>query len=362
MRLTSIPAADGFRMPAEWAPHERCWMIWPQRPDNWRLGAEPAQQAFATVAAAISRYEPVTMLVSDEQYDRARRLLPPGVDLLRAPTDDAWMRDVSPTFVVDGAGGLRGVDWIFNAWGGLTGGLYAPWDNDDAVAGVVCGHLGCDSYRTGFVLEGGAIDTDGEGTLLTTAECVLNPNRNPGMTAQQFEANVRDYLGIERVIWLPRGVHLDETDGHVDNFARFAAPGVVMLTWTQDRDDPQWQISSEALRILRQSRDARGRALQVELLHQPGPITITAQEAAGVQHVPGTQPRDAGMRLAGSYVNSYIGNGVVVLPVFGDPHDDAAIAAYRRLFPEREVVPVDSREILLGGGNVHCITAQQPRP
>jgi agmatine deiminase len=165
---------------------------------------------------------------------------------------------------------------------------------------------------------------------------------------------------VEKVVWIPRGVHLDETDGHVDNMARFVAPGVLVLTWTHDTSDPQYERSVEALEVLRSTRDARGRELEVVLLHQPGPLTMTEREAAGVDAVEGTHRRTAGQRIPGSYVNSYIGNDVVVVPVFDDPHDEAALATYAALFPGRRVVPMPGREILLGGGNVHCVTQQVP--
>jgi agmatine deiminase len=358
--LTGTPKADGFRMPAEWERQCNCWMVWPERPDNWRLGAKPAQEAFSQVAQAICDHEPLTMVVSGGQYLNAREHLPAQVREVEMTTDDSWMRDTGPTFVVNDAGELRGVDWRFNAWGGLEGGLYFPWDHDDLVARKVLEMEGVPMYRADFVLEGGSIDVDGQGTVLTTEECLLNHNRNPELTREEIEHNLCEYLGADKVIWLPRGVYLDETNGHVDNFARFAAPGVVMLTWTDDRDDPQWEISNEALAVLENTTDARGRRLEVVKLHQPGPIYITADEAAGVDHIPGVQPRVEGERLAGSYVNSFIGNGVVVLPVFDDVHDEDAILTYKRLFPDRQIVTVPGREILLGGGNVHCITQQEP--
>ena len=252
------------------------------------------------------------------------------------------------------------MSWQFNAWGGLTGGLYFPWDADDLVGPKVLDLERCQRYLPEFVLEGGSIDVDGEGTVLTTEECLLNPNRNPDLGREEIESLLRDHLGVETVVWLPRGVYLDETDGHVDNFCRFVAPGTVMLTWTDDMDDPQWEISNEALKVLENTRDAKGRQLTVVKVHQPGPIAITAEEAAGVDQIPGVQPRVEGERLAGSYVNSYLGNGIVVLPVFDDPHDEAAIAAYGEMFPDRRIVTVPGREILLGGGNVHCITQQVP--
>jgi agmatine deiminase len=358
--LASTPREDGFRMPAEWEPHSGCYLVWPERPDNWRLGGKPAQRAFARVAQAIAEAEPVTVLVSAAQYMNARERLPLHVRVVEMSTNDSWVRDTGPSFVVDESGELRAVSWRFNAWGGLRGGLYFPWDADDMVGPKVCDLERVQRYLPDLVLEGGSIDVDGQGTVLTTEECLLNPNRNPDLGRDEIEEVLRDHLGASTVVWLPRGVHRDETDGHIDNFARFAGPGVVMLTWTDDQDDPQWEISHEALTILEDTVDAQGRALQVVRLHQPGPITITAEEAAGVDAIPGVQRRAEGERLAGSYVNSYIGNGIVVLPVFDDPHDRAAIAAYEQLFPDRRVIPVPGREILLGGGNVHCITQQVP--
>ena len=256
---------------------------------------------------------------------------------------------------------VRGVDWTFNAWGGLVDGLYFPWDADDLVAGKVCEIERVDYYRTeDFVLEGGSIDVDGEGTVLTTEECLLSAGRNPRLNEDEIEQVLLDYLGAEKVIWLPEGVYLDETNGHVDNFCRFVAPGKVILTWTEDESDPQYKRSLVALEILEEASDAAGRRLEIVRIHQPDPILITKEEACGVDVVPGSQPRTAGERLAGSYVNSYFANGLVVLPVFGDPHDAAAVETYRRLFPDRTVLTVPGREILLGGGNVHCITQQQP--
>jgi agmatine deiminase len=359
-RTLTTPQADGFRMPAEWEPHAGCYLVWPERSDNWRWGAKPAQAAFAEVARAIATTEPVTVLTSQAQYTNARLQLPEEIRVIEMSTDDSWVRDTGPTFVVDDAGELRGVSWQFNAWGGLVGGLYFPWDQDDLVGPKILDIERCPRYLPNLVLEGGSIDVDGEGTVLATEQCLLNPNRNPDLERAEIEAALRSHLAIETVIWLPEGVYLDETVGLVDNFCRFVAPGKVMLTWTDDMDDPQWEISNKALKILENTTDAKGRQLEVVLIHQPGPITITAEEAAGVDAIPGVQPRTEGERLAGSYVNSYLGNGIVVLPVFDDPHDAAAIATYRDLFPDRRIITVPSREILLGGGNVHCITQQVP--
>jgi agmatine deiminase len=358
--LDSTPAADGYRMPAEWAHHSGCWLVWPERPDNWRLGGKPAQQVFTEVAEAIAQTEKVTMLVSAAQYDNARSRLPAEVRVVEMSSDDSWMRDTGPTFVVDRTGDIRGVDWDFNAWGGLVDGLYFPWANDDAVARKVLELQDLPRYKADFVLEGGSIDVDGEGTVLVTEECLLSEGRNPHLTKDQIDQRLRDYLGAEKVIWLPFGVHLDETNGHVDNFCRFAAPGKVMLTWTDDTEDPQYPRSAAALKVLEAETDAQGRTLEVVKIHQPGPILINEEESNGVDAVQGTLPRSSGDRLAGSYVNSYIGNDIVVLPVFDDPHDQAAVATYTELFAPRRVITVPGREILLGGGNIHCITQQQP--
>ncbi|MEZ5078776.1 MAG: agmatine deiminase [Solirubrobacterales bacterium] len=359
--LDSTPAADGFRMPAEFAPHAGCWMAWPERTDNWRLGAEPAQRAFAAVAAAIAASEPVTVAASDAQFERAREMLAPAVRVVELSTDDAWMRDCGPTFVTDGAGRVRGVDWRFNAWGGERGGLYAPWDRDERAARKVLEVEGADRYRAPIVLEGGSVHVDGEGTVLTTEECLLNPNRNPERSRREIEQVLLDYLGAERVVWLGRGVFGDETDGHVDNIACFARPGIVLLTWTEDTSDPQHEISRDARERLEAATDARGRGFEIVPLPSPGPMTITAAEAAGVDSAASTLPRRAGDRLAASYVNFYVGNSRVVMPLLDERRDERAAEILRDCFPEREVVGVPAREILLGGGNIHCITQQVPR-
>ncbi|HVO55277.1 MAG TPA: agmatine deiminase [Solirubrobacterales bacterium] len=358
--LASTPAADGFRMPGEFEPHAGCWMVWPERSDNWRWGAKPAQAAYAEVATAIAAAEPLTMAVSDAQHEHARSVLPPEVRVVEVSNDDAWARDTGPTFVVDGAGGRRGVDWEFNAWGGFKDGLYFPWDRDARLAAKLLEIEGADRYRAPLVLEGGAIHVDGEGTVLTTEQCLLNPNRNPDLSREQIEAALHDYLGAEKVVWLGKGVLEDETDGHVDNLACFARPGVVLLTWSENAADPQHEISRDARARLEAATDAHGRPFEVILLPSPGPLEIGAEEAAGVDRIDGTKPRRPGDRLAASYVNFYLANGRVVFPLLDERHDEEAAAILRDTFPERELVGVGAREILLGGGNIHCITQQVP--
>ena len=335
-------------------------MVWPERPDNWRGGAKPAQEAFAAVARAVAEGEPVTVLASGRQFINARRQLPRRIRVIEASSNDSWCRDTGPTFVSDDKGRLRGVDWGFNAWGGL----YSPCDLDELVAAKILEVERVPRYRAPLILEGGSIHVDGEGTVLTTEECLLNPNRNPHLSRAEIEGHLRDYLNVETVIWLGPGVFEDETDGHIDNLACYVKPGVVALTWTEDRDDPQYEISRDALDRLSHARDAKGRGIEVVKLPAPGPLFATAEEAASVDFGgmddEGGMERSGGHRLAGSYANFYIGNGVIVLPLLDPKTDDAAVEIVTRLFPTRRVIPVPGREILLGGGNVHCITQQQP--
>ena len=348
-------------MPGEFEAHAGCWMLWPERGDNWRQAAGPAQKAFARVAEAIAAFEPVSVGAGAAQYQRARALLTAQVRVVELSANDSWMRDCGPTFVRSASGLLRGVDWGFNAWGGASGGLYADWSLDSQVARKVLEIERIDRYAVDdFVLEGGSIHVDGQGTLITTEECLLNPNRNPHLSRGQIEENLRRYLNIETIIWLGRGLAGDETDGHVDNLCCFVRPGVVALNWSDDPQDPQYGVCHDACERLAQARDARGRRLEVHKIIQPCPLYISEAESAGVDHNQGTLPRRAGERMAASYVNFYIANGGVVMPTFGVPEDDMALQALRTLFPGRRVVGIYAREILLGGGNIHCITQQQP--
>jgi len=358
--LGTIPKQDGFWMPGEYEPHEKCWMLWPQREDNWRLKAEPAQKAFSKVAQAISQFEPVIIGVSKSQLETARNILPSDVEIIEIESDDAWMRDVGPTFVKNDIGEVRGIDWEFNAWGGLNGGIYFPWDKDDEVASQVLEFAKKDRYCAPFILEGGSIHTDGEGTLITTEECLLNPNRNPDLSKIQIENYLKEYLNVEKIIWLGKGVFMDETDGHVDNLCCFVKPGEVLLHWTDDKIDPQYEISCAAFDRLASSVDAKQRKIKIYKIHQPGPLYMTEEESLGVGKKPNVMPRDEGNRLAGSYVNFYIANKGIVMPLFNDPHDKEAMEKIKSLFPDRKVIGVYAREILLGGGNIHCITQQQP--
>jgi agmatine deiminase len=354
--LKTRPAADGFYMPAEFAPHQRCWMLWPERPDIWRDRALPAQQAFAVLAAAIAGFEPVTVGTNAGQLAFARAALLPHIQVVALGSNDAWIRDTGPTFLLNKAGQRRGVDWRFNAWGGI----YNDHRRDDAIAAQVLAVERSARYRAPMINEGGAIHVDGEGTLMITEQCLLNRNRNPQLSRAQIEALLRDYLGVQKIIWLGQGVVNDETDGHIDNLACFVRPGEVCLTWCDNRRDPQYRVSHDAFERLSDERDARGRRLKIHKLPSPGPLYMSASEAAGIVHHRGTRRVRAGHRLAGSYVNFYLANGAVIAPLLDQRTDAAALRILRRLFPRRQVVGVPAREILLGGGNIHCVTQQVP--
>ncbi len=356
----STPYQDGFRMPGEFEKHAGTWMLWPQRPDNWRLGGKPAQRAFMAVASAIARFEPVTVGVNTDQYANARQMLPPKIRVVEMANNDAWMRDCGPTFVVNGQGEVRGVDWDFNAWGGLVNGLYFPWDLDQAMAQKVLEIEHISRYKAPLVLEGGSIHVDGQGTCLTTEECLLSPGRNPDLSKTEIEGYLKEYLNVDKVLWMPRGVYNDETSGHVDNLACFIRPGEVALTWTDDRSDPQYDRSAEAYDYLLSATDAQSRKLVIHKIHQPAPVIIRDDEAEGVDAVSGTLPRQAGDRMAASYINFYFCNRGAIVPSFGDPMDSLAVETLGRLMPDRQIVAITAREILLGGGNIHCITQQQP--
>ncbi|CAI0548420.1 unnamed protein product [Linum tenue] len=372
--LQGAPALHGFKMPAEWEAHSQTWMGWPERLDNWRDGAARGQNIFAKVATAISKFEPVTVCASAAQWENARRQLPENIRVVEMSMNDCWFRDTGPIFVVrKGAPNsnisleqvIAAIDWNFNSWGGVEEGCYQDWSLDTAVASKILQIERCPRFQHSMILEGGSIHVDGEGqrTCLTTEECLLNKNRNPDLTKRQIEDELKEYLGVRKVIWLPRGLYGDDdTNGHIDNMCCFARPGVVLLSWTDDEKDPQFERSVEALTVLSNATDAKGRKLEIIKLHVPGPLYMTEEEGNGFAQDGDGKSRVSGTRLAASYVNFYFANGGIITPQFGDKKwDDEAIRVLSVVFPNREVVGIEgAREIVLGGGNIHCITQQQP--
>lgn len=313
------------------------------------------------MARAISRFEPLVVLVGRDRWEEARECLPIEVRVVEMSYDDAWVRDTGPTFVMHPiTGELRGVHWKFNAWGGKEGGCYGSWDLDQLVGRKILELEGLKCYPMDMVLENGSVHTDGQGTLLTTEECLLNPNRNPGLGRVEIEDRLRRCFGAQKVIWLPWGLYGDEdTNGHVDNMACFARPGTVLLAWTDDKKDPQYKRSQAALRVLEDCIDARGRKLEVVKLPIPKPSYITEEEAGGLVTKDAVERR-VGDRLACSYVNFYNANGGLVVPSFDDEATDREAASILGQVFQKEVVSVPAREILLGGGGIHCVTLSQP--
>ena len=329
------PADRGFFMPAEWAPHARCWMIWPSRPEVWDDMAA-TKTAYAAVARAIRLFEPVTMVANAADVREAQELLGPAIEVMAAPVDDSWARDIGPCFLIDGKGGLAGADFRFNAWGGK----YEGYDNDDRLAGKLLEATGARRFTSPLTAEGGGITVDGEGTLITTESCFPNANRNPGWSRDEIEVELKRTLGVAKVIWIPGDLDEKETDGHVDGIAAFVRPGVVLVEVTED---PEYSaVMQENLKALRGQRDAKGRELELIVISD-------ASEA-----------KSDCWRFCRSYVNSYIANGGVVMPCYGVETDRVAMEAFRRIYPERQVVPVAIDDIAIGGGGIHCITQQQP--
>lgn len=358
--IDSTPRADGFYMPAEFSPHYGCILIFPERSDSWQYGAYAARKAFVKICTAISESEKVTVCASEKQYENARRMLPDNIRVVEMSSNDSWARDYAPTFVTNGKE-IRGVNWRFNAWGGLYDGLYFPWDKDDKMARKLCDLYDKDMYDAGdFVLEGGSIHVDGEGTCITTEACLLSGGRNPDMTKEEIEDKLKEYLGVEKIIWLKNGIYNDETNEHVDNICAFVKPSEVVLAWTDDKNDPQYEMSKSCYDILSNSTDAKGRKFTIHKLYIPKPVTITAEECEGLDTMDFEPTRQPNERLAASYVNFYISNSAIVMPFLDDPADEEAKAVLERIFPDRKVIGIYARDILIGGGNIHCITQQIP--
>lgn len=358
--IASTPKKDGFYMPAEFSPHYGCILIFPERSDSWQYGAYAARKAFVKICTAIAESEKVTVCASEKQYENARRMLPDNIRVVEMSSNDSWARDYAPTFVTDGKE-IRGINWRFNAWGGLYDGLYFPWDKDDKMARKLCDLYDKDMYDAGdFVLEGGSIHVDGEGTCITTEACLLSSGRNPDLTKEEIEEKLKEYLGVEKVIWIKRGIYNDETNEHVDNICAFVKPSEVVLAWTDNENDPQYEMSRSCYNILSNSTDAKGRKLKIHKLYLPEPVRITAEECEGLDTMDFEPTRQPNERLAASYVNFYISNSAIVMPFFNDPADEKAKALLEKLFPERKIVGIYARDILIGGGNIHCITQQIP--
>ena len=359
------PCEDSFFMPAEYGAHEGTLMIYPVRPGSWGKDRSGALESFKRIFIEIIKRENLYLLVNEKYYSEASRLIYGAINeycdelklsgdynkvfercidssddddeliledileercfILKIDSNDSWARDVGPTFVINKNRDLRGINWKFNAWGGEFDGLYASWDKDDAVAESFCKTLEVDMYDAApFVLEGGSIHTDGEGTLMVTESCLLSQGRNPSMSKEQIEKTLKEYLGISKVLWLPRGIYNDETNEHVDNVCAFIAPSEVVLAWTDDVNDPQYELSKACLDYLEKETDAKGRKIKVHKLPIPGhPVLVSALDLQNYEFEEGEDMREEGERLAASYVNFYFINGAALVPQFGDDNAES---------------------------------------
>jgi agmatine deiminase len=338
------PAELGFRMPAEWAPHQATWISWPHNPETWPGALAAAEAAMAQAVQALAGGETVRINVLDAAHEtHVRGLLgsvaaTPAVVFHHFPTNDAWCRDHGATFVRDPAGRLAAVDCGFNAWGGK----YPPWDLDDAIPAQMAAALGLPRFDGGMILEGGSIDVNGAGAVLTTEQCLLNENRNPELSRADIEERLGLLLGVSQVLWLGDGIIGDDTDGHIDDITRFVAEAAVVTVVEPDRADPNHAPLAENLARLRDMRLADGRPLQIIELPMPAPVELD------------------GARLPASYGNFYIGNDVVLLPAFDQPGDEQAARILAQCFPGRRIVPIRASELVVGLGAFHCLTQQVP--
>ncbi len=340
------PSALQMRMPAEWEPHEATWLSWPKNPETFPkkiLGK--VEETYCKMIATLSQNEKVKLLVDNEKAEgRVRKLLSStgandsNLLFLRIPSVDVWIRDYGPTFLLNKKSGKKGaVDWIFNAWGRKYDDLMQDEDTGKHIIGTL--PQGTQAFSPPIVMEGGSFDTNGEGLLLTTEQCLLNKNRNPNLTKLQIEQCLKDYLGVSKVIWLKEGIAGDDTDGHVDDFARFVNKNTVICAQEGNKSDENHLSLQKNASLLRES------GLEVATLPMPSPL-IDKQE---------------GIRLPASYANFYIANKCVLLPVFGDKKDKEAADTLSSFFSGREILPIHARELVYGFGGIHCVTQQEPK-
>jgi len=339
------PINLNYKMPAEWVKHSCTYISWPvQSSMCYPQDYEAVCLGYAEMIQAIAEFEPVTVVANNADLEKLSRLFDSGrIEVLSIEHNDAWLRDNGPTFLIHDTGKVAGVNWQFNAWGGK----YAPWDLDDQVAPQILNSVGLKCFDAPLVMEGGSLHVDGEGTLLTTEQCLLNPNRNPNLTREQIETELKKFLNVQKIVWLKKGLDGDETDGHIDNIACFVAPGKILIQTCNDPEDENYAITQENLKILSEETDARGRKFELIPIQQP----------------PKLFDKETKIRYTLSYLNFYLVNGGLILPVFGGEAaetDRLAVEVLGKLFPERRIRPVNGMAIIREGGNVHCTTQQMP--
>ena len=371
------PAELGYMMPAEWRRHAATWLSWPKDTETWPDRVPQVEEIFLQMMAALAPQEIVNLLVDDAAAEAAirARLGFPGLENIRfhqIPTVDSWIRDYGPNFLLaEPSSGKTHIvvnsleqalaeddklkfirhpiafnDWIFNAWGNK----YEELKQDDSIPARLESLLGVPRFKPGIVMEGGSIEVNGAGCVLTTEQCLLNSNRNPHLSKNEIEQHLRSYLGVEKILWLGEGIVGDDTDGHIDDIARFVGPNVIVCAIEEDPEDANYKLLRDNLHRLRTMTDATGRRFEVVTLPMPGVVGGTSTDKRNLD------------RLPASYANFYIANEVVLAPVFGHANDSRALATLQELFPDRRVVGINCEPLVWGMGTIHCVTQQQPKP
>lgn len=337
-------------MPAEWHPHTATWLSWPKDPLTWPERVPQVEEIFLRMMKALAPHETVNLLVNDAATETAVRSRcnfagAENIQFRQIPTVDSWIRDYGPNFLV--GGGLAYNDWIFNAWGNK----YDELKQDDTIPARLESLLGVPRFEPGIVMEGGAIDVNGAGVVMTTEQCLLNPNRNPHLNRSEIEGYLKNYLGVEKVLWLGEGIVGDDTDGHVDDIARFISPTTIVCAIEEDPQDANYELLQDNLERLRRATDVNGKSFEIVTLPMPGVVNASND----------TSERKL-ERLPASYANFYIANSVVLVPVFGHANDARAVEIIQRLFPDRQAIEINCEPLVWGMGTIHCVTQQQPNP
>jgi len=350
------PAELGYRMPAEWHRHSATWLTWPKDPETWPDRVPQVEEIYLRMMAALVPYETVNLFVDDEETEASvrERCAFPDAENIRCyqiPTVDSWIRDYGPNFLLSDKPHFVGQtlaynDWIFNAWGNK----YEKLKKDDSIPACLESLLQVPRFEPGIVMEGGSIDVNGAGCLLTTEQCLLNPNRNPHLSKSEIEQYLKDYLGIEKVLWLGEGIVGDDTDGHIDDIARFVAPDVIVCALEEDPEDANYKLLQDNHRRLQTMTDVKNRPFEIVTLPMPGVVGGASTDNRNLD------------RLPASYTNFYIANNTVLVPIFGHSNDRRALDTIQRLFSSRRVVGINCEPLVWGMGTIHCVTQQQPEP
>ena len=348
--LVQTPAQLGYRMPAEWNPHIATWLSWPKDAETWPGRVSAVEEIFLQMIAALTPNERINLLVDHEEMEHTVRVRCTAASLenirfLHIPTVDSWIRDYGPNFLIDDYGHLAYNDWVFNAWGNKYEGHKA----DDSIPSRLQNILNARRFEPGIVMEPGAIEVNGAGIVLTTEQCLLNPNRNPDLDRSTTEEYLKHYLGVQKVLWLGDGAAGDDTDGHIDEIARFVSPTTIVCGLEDDPLDANYKPLQENLKRLKKMTDANDQPFEIVTLPMPG---IVGGNSTGTRDLE---------RLPASYANFYIANSVVLAPVFGHANDERAVDTLQRLFPTRQIVPINCEPLVWGMGTIHCVTQQQPQ-